>query len=523
MRVPLADAVPDDDTTQSMSNLFGSSNPSGSVAQGTPSSSATEPMPVIHLAKVATAKAVPAPSSTQQTMMGVPEPVQFHEEAVVEAHATVMGVVKAKPAPRTKPARASRSTSATKSLAPATWLPWVLVAALLLVGIPIVGWLLLRENPGEVSAQATNPALLAKTSSVRMGKHAAIEISSGNVRLVAVEVLVTEEGEVDYDLPPDRKREVIVQRPDDSKYAAEKKGYLDRVTEVVKELSSQATSEWGVDHSRLYIIADGSSVGTPEQTADLKQAVEKTSRSLRVLSSNEAIELNFLGIVPSRLREDGVLVDMGNSALRLGCYRNGNFIPYVHLDAKKDKLGLKQFVSLVKKNRETADADTLLSAAEDEKVGYLQAVRQHLDSAPVFRQKKHIYLLGGIPWSLAVLSRPASCTNAFQFSLADINSFTTVAKQVALDVKAFQASALQLVKKKVTDPEAVLKIEKQLKDVEELFVKPADKYRILISVPYVYECLDILDYHGHTVEFFPESHFHLAVGHILQVAKVKQR
>lgn len=521
MRVPL-ETLPDVPVaTGSMANLFGAS--AGNIAQITPTQDALVQAATVQ-APLPPVKAVPAP--IQKTMLGVVVKPSQDDEAVVEAQsdATMVGVLS--PPKKltnraakqiTLPPRQSASTAKNNQ-----WLPWAVVGGLLLIGIPLIGWLLLRDNTSLVATQLRNATAADKASTIRYGKHAAIEISSSSIRMVVVDLSLDENGENDYNLMLEQDTEV--KRPKTEEYQSNKKAYLELVSKTVQTLVSQATStEWGVDLNRVYVLADASSAGNDEQVKELDRAVRIANRELKPIKRNEAIELNFNAVVPPKFRDDAVIIDFGSSALRLGCYDNKSFKPFVHVDANGSTLGYSHFYNGVMKGREAGDAETFRSDAEDERFSFLKDVRTHVKDNPVFTQKKQIYLLGGISWSLAVLTRPKDCLDTFRFTLGNINDFSKAAAAAGANFEAYSEKAMQGVSTKINDPVVLDSIRRQVKGVQQRFFKEKTRWQVLVCVPYVYECLDIVNYQNHSVQFFPKSHLALCYGYILKEAQANQR
>ncbi|HVS37813.1 MAG TPA: hypothetical protein VMS17_19805, partial [Gemmataceae bacterium] len=320
------------------------------------------------------------PSSQDSTMLGKPV-------APINGHAP--------PPPADAAPAASLGATSSKGNA----IAFALLAVVVGVGLAVLGYQFFH---GKVSNAA--PA-----APVSLGKYGGIEIGSTGVKRVAVEYFQTDEG----------VKEVLLDELDFNPRLGDVKGAPEFNPVALKDTLAgvgdyyDALTKMGVPAGNVYV---GCSSGVLEPFSDeavrqrnhdvLFKAVREKTGGLEpvfIEAHNEAM-YGFQLVVPKSEWADAVLIDVGGNNIKGGGFIRGTFRDFTV------PAGSSSFEKKVSEARAKDEAFAAAAQRLSEKeIG--APLDAELGSKIELKERKKVYLLGGLPWALATYTHPVEFYN----------------------------------------------------------------------------------------------------------------
>jgi exopolyphosphatase/pppGpp-phosphohydrolase len=247
-----------------------------------------------------------------------------------------------------------------------------------------------------------------------------IEIGAKGIKTIVVDVV---EGNLKI-LSVDTKNTTLVADLAAKKQFVAKS--LDETAEAVAKSVKKIHEEFKVAEKRIYVV--GSSGLFAPLNGDEKlikankellvDAIRKSSTLMMdFISFTREAELTVASIVPTGLRDESVLLDIGSGNTKGGAEQKGSGfvsfgIPY----------GTISFFDRV--NKEANKDDFFKTAVRLRNELVLPKLQESLKDKPELAKRKRVYLSGGTIWSLTTFEKPADRGSMVPLTLSDFASFS---------------------------------------------------------------------------------------------------
>lgn len=241
--------------------------------------------------------------------------------------------------------------------------------------------------------------------------YAVIEIGASGIKGVVMETVPPN---VDPESPPVKAVKQF-EPLNKNAYSADS-SKTGQVGEAVAQLHKQMRDELHVPDNHVYLV--GSSGLPPE----VREAVGNTTfdeGSIEFITAEKESSLEFLGIVPARRFSQVVVLDIGSGNSKGGYQKKGKPAPEYATFAVP--WGCKTYAAAV--NKERKEASFLATANSLREKLLLTPLREEIAKCPGMRERKRLYLAGGIMWAMATLLHP---------------------DQIGPDAKGYEASFIKL-------------------------------------------------------------------------------
>jgi hypothetical protein len=183
---------------------------------------------------------------------------------------------------------------------------------------------------------------------------------------------------------------------------------LERTLAQVRDYFEAVRDKRGVPVENIFIVcSSGVLAKFKDDTSRLRnrdrllEAIrEKTGKTPEFIDAHGEAKLSLQAIVPREDWKDAVLVDVGGENIKGGGFdKRGNFYDF------SAKVGVKAYEKIVEKGKLSgesfAEAARRLREAQVEK-----PLHKELGEIQDLRQRKKVYVLGGIAWAMATYTRP---------------------------------------------------------------------------------------------------------------------
>jgi tetratricopeptide (TPR) repeat protein len=213
--------------------------------------------------------------------------------------------------------------------------------------------------------------------------------------------------------------------------------------------------EKGVPVENIFIIAS-SAIASVENKDELANRVkELTGYNLEFLTVKDEVLFAIAGSIPPKYFYNSILVDIGSGNTKIG-----------YLEKVGNSTNVKNFeipygtVSLTEKANKGNDfQNELTNILNNEVVPVLKSESQ---KNPAYVNRKNVFLVGGIIWSITTLQKPSQIEDAYvKLTLADIKTFAQNIRQNPDKVLNPDLSKLK--------PELREKAKKQIDKVKDVF------------------------------------------------------
>jgi hypothetical protein len=290
----------------------------------------------------------------------------------------------------------------------------------------------------------------AQTKETVDARYGVIEVGSSGVKAIAIEKLKEDPKAKSEDPPTKVIREYKVENPEAYKGGTD--GVATTVGAEVSKFARKMSEEDGVPQDHIYVV--GSS-GIPK---DVQKTIGNNieDRSIEYIDVERETMLTFKGIVPPwRLNlNEVVLLDIGSGNSK-GTYLTERK-PALKFVTFSIPLGAKTLAQELDKKPEQAK-----ELIQESVVAPVKAASQQYEG---MRKCSRLYIAGGVPWAMAVLSHPERFgkdkngreSNWVQLTPADIEKFCETATTVPaslfdVDLSGVRLDNLDRVKKDIDD------------------------------------------------------------------------
>jgi hypothetical protein len=240
-----------------------------------------------------------------------------------------------------------------------------------------------------------------------LGRFGGIEIGSTGVKMLGVEYYRVGE-EVKYRLlgePMDVNTNIsdVPEGQNDLDARA-----VERTMAQVRDYFEAVRDQRGVPVENVFIVCSSGVLAKFRDDATrvrnrdkLAEAIrEKTGKTPEFIDAHGEAKLSLQAIVPREEWKDAVLVDVGGENIKGGGFdKRGNFYDF------SAKVGVKAYEKKVEKGKRTnetfAEAARRLREAEVD-----VPLKKELSEIQNLRERKKVYILGGIAWAMATYTRP---------------------------------------------------------------------------------------------------------------------
>jgi hypothetical protein len=273
--------------------------------------------------------------------------------------------------------------------------PVLLFGVLVLAGLGVGGWLLFfnKSTPG--------PSIAS------LGRYGGVEIGSTGVKMLGVEYYQVG-NEVKFRMlgePMDVNTNITDIPEGQNDFDSRQ---VERTMAQVRDYFEALRDKRGVPAGNIF-IACSSGVLAKFKDDDsrtrnrdrLVQAIrETTGKTPDFIDAHAEAKYSLQAIVPREDWNDAVLVDVGGENIKGGGFdKRGNFYDF------SAKVGVKAYEKKIEKGKRSdesfADAAQRLRESEVEK-----PLHKELAEIQDLRQRKKVYILGGIAWAMETYTRP---------------------------------------------------------------------------------------------------------------------
>jgi len=146
---------------------------------------------------------------------------------------------------------------------------------------------------------------------------------------------------------------------------------------------------------------------------------ELTGKELSFITVEQEVLFNIAGAIPAKYRDKSLSLDIGSGNTKIGYMDPSGGWRAVTAEIP---LGTVTFTDAINKADQSGDkfgatADKVL------KEQLLGKLRTESQKKPGFKNRRPVYLVGGIAWSIATLTHPGNQDGFMKLTLADIDGF----------------------------------------------------------------------------------------------------
>lgn len=264
-----------------------------------------------------------------------------------------------------------------------------------------------------VSAQADLQKLLQPRA------YAGIEIGSKGVK--ATVLVLTPRADDGYDVNEPFRRSIntTIIAGVKAKGAFDPQS-IEETAKAVKELQDQILANYQVDKNSLHIVGSSAVAMAANRDQLAEKVKELTGYTLGYINKDEEVLYNLVGSIPSDKVLKALSVDIGSGNTKIGYWdkigNNGKVV------AVEIPLGTVTLTDAVAKAGD--DPKALLNAADrvlKDELG--PKLREAMSKNPGYRNRRPVYLVGGIVWALTTLTKPGNSQDFVKLTPADIDAF----------------------------------------------------------------------------------------------------
>lgn len=247
------------------------------------------------------------------------------------------------------------------------------------------------------------------SASLAAERYGGVEIGAKGIKAAAVEVGGTDAAPALKELKIDKKTtEVTISRLKGKKFDAVR---IDDAAAVVKDYVDVLVSKLGVPQANIQVVAS-SGVPFAKNFGDLTSAIQaQTGKVVVKIDALEEAALSALAIVPTELRSQVLLVDIGSGNTKGGAFLDDS--------GKPDRFAVLEVpfgtITLGKAIKEKEGMTP--AAVAHELVG--SRLQKVLADNPVLAQRDKIIMAGGAVWAFMTIMKPETAADPFPKMTAD--------------------------------------------------------------------------------------------------------
>lgn len=247
---------------------------------------------------------------------------------------------------------------------------------------------------------------------------AGIEIGAKGVK--ANVVVMTPTGDDDYDIVEKFRRSINTTIIAGVKERGEfDQSSIDETAKAVKDIHDQLTGKLQVKPNDIFVVGSSALWKAKNREKLAEKVKEMTGKELSFITVEQEVLFNIAGAIPSKYRDKSLSLDIGSGNTKIGYMDPSGGWRAVTAEIP---LGTVTFTDAVNKADQSGDkfgatADRIL---KEQLLGKLRAESQ---KKPGFKNRRPVYLVGGIAWAVSTLTHPGNQDGYMKLTLADIEGF----------------------------------------------------------------------------------------------------
>jgi hypothetical protein len=275
----------------------------------------------------------------------------------------------------------------------------------------------------------------ANTARIDQKLHGGIEVCSEGVKAAVIRITDAEQGS-GLEVVFTESSAITLVQTDNGAFKPE---IIKAAEQAITDFFTRMQQQFNVPEEQIYIF--GSSDLKAESLGELVDEVrKKTGKTITFLNLESDVQLSTVGTIPRRYREGttwfdnrslSLLIDIGSDTTT-GGYQQlrqpiaGN--PYYDYVALRMDMGTVNFTNDIsrmkelKKNKVTLKEFSLAARKFSEETIRAE-LRKERERKPGLRNRKKIYLSGGIVWALVTLLYPQDRRSFVPITVGDVNIF----------------------------------------------------------------------------------------------------
>jgi tetratricopeptide (TPR) repeat protein len=234
---------------------------------------------------------------------------------------------------------------------------------------------------------------------------------------------------------------------------------IEETAKAVKELYDLISTKHKVEKKNIYLVGSSAVAKATNRELLTLKVKELTGQDLVFITKDDEVLFNVVGSIPANKIAKALSIDIGSGNTKIGYWDRANGRD--NIIAVEIPLGT---VSLSDAVSRAGDDPKAISNAADKviKDEMSPKLRQEIQKRPGYRNRRPVYLVGGIVWAVATLTKPGNRSDFTKLTPADVDKFISGIKK---DPDAFLNPSLAHIK----DPEARKWAEGQVNSVKDVF------------------------------------------------------
>ncbi|QXE89583.1 tetratricopeptide repeat protein [Geomonas subterranea] len=234
---------------------------------------------------------------------------------------------------------------------------------------------------------------------------------------------------------------------------------IDETANAVKELFDLMVGSYKVDMKNIYLVGSSAVAKATNRDALTEKVKQLTGAKLTYITKDDEVLYNVVGSIPADKIAKALSVDIGSGNTKIGYWDRANGRDNVV--AVEVPLGT---VSLSDAVAKAGDDPKALSNAADKVIHEELAPRlkAEMQRRPGYRNRRPVYLVGGIVWAVATLTKPGDRKDFTKLTPADVDK---VIAGLNKNPDALLNPSLSHIK----DPEIKKWAESQINSVKDVF------------------------------------------------------
>jgi tetratricopeptide (TPR) repeat protein len=247
---------------------------------------------------------------------------------------------------------------------------------------------------------------------------AGIEIGSKGVK--ANVVVMTPTSDDDYDVNEKFRRSINTTIIAGVKERGEfDQSSIDETAKAVKDIYEQLTGKLQVSSNDIFVVGSSALWKAKNRDKLAEKVKELTGKELSFITAEQEVLFNIAGTIPAKYREKSLSVDIGSGNTKIGYLDPSGGWRAVTTEIT---LGTVTFTDAINKE-DQGDSKFGKTADKILKEQLLGKLRAESQKKPGFKNRRPVYLVGGIAWAIATLTQPGNQDGFMKLTLADIDGF----------------------------------------------------------------------------------------------------
>jgi tetratricopeptide (TPR) repeat protein len=194
---------------------------------------------------------------------------------------------------------------------------------------------------------------------------------------------------------------------------------IDETAKAVKEIYEQMTGKLQINANDIFVVGSSAMWKAKNKDKLAEKVKELTGKELSFITVEQEVLFNIAGAIPPKYRDKSLSLDIGSGNTKIGYMDPSGGWRAVTTEIS---LGTVTFTDAINKADQSGDkfgatADKIL---KEQLLGKLRAESQ---KKPGFKNRRPVYLVGGIAWAIATLTHPGDQEGFMKLTLNDIDGF----------------------------------------------------------------------------------------------------